>query len=458
MIRSFLGYTQEFSYNLKLAFPVIIGLLGHTFVQLVDNIMVGQLGTAPLAAVSLGNSFFFVAMSLGIGFSTAITPLIAEADGAKDVSKGSKIFTHGLILCCGLGLLLSLGVLLSKPLLFDMGQPEAVVVLAYPYLQWVGISLIPLIFFQGFKQFSEGLSYTRPAMYATLLGNIMNIILNYFLIFGYWIFPKMGVEGAAIGSLVARCSMLLYLALYIRLSTKFKEYVNKISFRNLQIKLFKGIIKLGFPSALQMFFEVLFFTAAIWLSGILGKNTQAANQIALNLSSMTFMFAMGLGVTAMIRVGNQKGRKDSIRLREVAHSIFLLIFLFDVFFCLLFLSLNEILPWIYLDSSNTFELKDSLEVVKIASTLLIISAFFQLSDGLQAVVLGALRGLQDVNIPAGITFFAYGLIGFPIAYFLGIYTTLEATGIWIGLLSGLTASAILLFLRFRYLSTKLKFD
>ena len=458
MIRSFLGYTQEFSYNLKLAFPVIIGLLGHTFVQLVDNIMVGQLGTAPLAAVSLGNSFFFVAMSLGIGFSTAITPLIAEADGAKDVSKGSKIFTHGLILCCGLGLLLSLGVLLSKPLLFDMGQPEAVVVLAYPYLQWVGISLIPLIFFQGFKQFSEGLSHTRPAMYATLLGNIINIILNYFLIFGYWIFPKMGVEGAAIGSLVARCSMLFYLALYIRVSAKFKEYVNKISFRNLQIKLFKGIIKLGFPSALQMFFEVLFFTAAIWLSGILGKNTQAANQIALNLSSMTFMFAMGLGVTAMIRVGNQKGRKDSIRLREVAHSIFLLIFLFDVFFCLLFLSLNEILPWIYLDSSNTFELKDSLEVVKIASTLLIISAFFQLSDGLQAVVLGALRGLQDVNIPAGITFFAYGVIGFPIAYFLGIYTTLEATGIWIGLLSGLTASAILLFLRFRYLSTKLKFD
>jgi len=458
MIRSFLGYTQEFSYNLKLAFPVIIGLLGHTFVQLVDNIMVGQLGTAPLAAVSLGNSFFFVAMSLGIGFSTAITPLIAEADGAKDVSKGSKIFTHGLILCCGLGLLLSLGVLLSKPLLFDMGQPEAVVVLAYPYLQWVGISLFPLIFFQGFKQFSEGLSHTRPAMYATLLGNIMNIILNYFLIFGYWIFPKMGVEGAAIGSLVARCSMLLYLGLYIRVSVKFKEYVNKISFRNLQIKLFKGIIKLGFPSALQMFFEVLFFTAAIWLSGILGKNTQAANQIVLNLSSMTFMFAMGLGVTAMIRVGNQKGRKDSIRLREVAHSIFLLIFLFDVFFCLLFLSLNEILPWIYLDSSNTFELKDSLEVVKIASTLLIISAFFQLSDGLQAVVLGALRGLQDVNIPAGITFFAYGVIGFPIAYFLGIYTTLEATGIWIGLLSGLTASAILLFFRFRYLSTKLKFD
>jgi MATE family multidrug resistance protein len=153
-----------------------------------------------------------------------------------------------------------------------------------------------------------------------------------------------------------------------------------------------------------MFFEVLFFTVAIWLSGFLGKNPQAANQIAFNLSSMTFMFAMGLGVTAMIRVGNQKGRKDIPRLREVAHSIFLLIFVFDVVFCLVFLSLNEVLPWIYLDRNDPLELTSVYEVVKIASSLIIVSGFFQISDGLQAVVLGALRGLQDVNIPAWITF------------------------------------------------------
>ena len=158
MISGLSLYTKEFRYNLKLSYPVIIGLLGHTFVQLIDNIMVGQLGTAELAAVSLGNSFFFVAMSLGIGFSTAITPLIAETDGANDVSSGRKVFIHGLMLCFFLGILLALGVLLCKPLLYNMGQPEEVVELAYPYLQWVGISLIPLIFFQGFKQFSEGLS------------------------------------------------------------------------------------------------------------------------------------------------------------------------------------------------------------------------------------------------------------------------------------------------------------
>ncbi|MDG1653165.1 MAG: MATE family efflux transporter [Flavobacteriaceae bacterium] len=458
MTFSFNRYTKEFRHNLSLAYPVIIGLLGHSFVQLVDNIMVGQLGTAELAAVSLGNSFFFVAMSLGIGFSTAITPLIAETDGANDVTSGRKVFIHGLILCAFLGLLLSSAVLVSKPLLYKMGQPEEVVELAYPYLEWIGISLIPLIFFQGFKQFSEGLSHTRPAMYATLLANVINVILNYFLIFGFWIFPKMGVEGAAVGSLFARCSMLVFMVLYVRFSSKFVAYVRQISFQKPKWELFRKIFKLGFPSALQMFFEVLFFTVAIWLSGFLGKNPQAANQIALNLSSITFMFAMGLGVTAMIRVGNQKGRKDIVRLREVAHSIFFLIFIFDVIFCLSFMILNNILPWIYLDGSNPLEFTNVNEVVEIASNLLIVSAFFQISDGIQAVVLGALRGLQDVNIPAWITFFSYGIFGIPISYYLGIQTDLGATGIWIGLLSGLTASALLLFIRFRYLTNKLIFN
>ena len=448
-------YTKEFRYNLNLSYPVIIGLLGHTMVQLVDNIMVGQLGTAELAAVSLGNSFFFVAMSLGIGFSTAITPLIAETDGMKDIFQGRNIFIHGLFLCIFLGIFLSLCVSVSKPLLFQMEQPDEVVVLAYPYLQWVGISLIPLICFQGFKQFSEGLSHTHPAMYATLLGNVINIILNYFLIFGFWIFPKLGVEGAAIGTLFSRCFMLIFIALYVKFNIRFKAYITNLRFRITDLHLIRKIIKLGFPSALQMFFEVLFFTVAVWISGFLGKNPQAANQIALNLSSMTFMFAMGLSVTAMIRVGNQKGRQDFISLKRIAYSIFLLIFIFDIVFCLFFLLTSDYLPWIYLNDNNLLQIKDVQEVVTIASSLLIASAFFQISDGLQAVVLGALRGLQDVNIPAYITFFSYGIFGIPVSFYLGIKTDLGAIGIWIGLLSGLTASAVLLFWRFQHLTKKL---
>ena len=225
---SLTAYTKEFNYNLKLATPVITALLGHTFVQLVDNIMVGQLGTASLAAISLGNSFFWVAMSIGIGFSTAITPLIAEADGQGNIIKGRKVLIHGLLLCIFLGIVLSISVLLAQPLLYKMGQPDQVVDFAYKYLFWVGISLIPLLIFQAFKQFSDGLSYTKPSMYASLLANFFNVILNYMLIFGNWGAPAMGIEGAAIGTLVSRLLALIFMIAYLFIDKKFSPYVRII--------------------------------------------------------------------------------------------------------------------------------------------------------------------------------------------------------------------------------------
>ena len=164
-------YTSEFRYNLKLAYPVMLGMIGHTLVAFIDNIMVGRLGTAELAAVSLGNSFIFIAMSLGIGFSTAITPLVAEADGEKNIEKGKNAFNHGLFLCTVLGFALFLMILGVKPLMYHMDQPEEVVRLAMPYLNLVAISLIPLVMFQGFKQFADGMSQTKYAMWATILGS-----------------------------------------------------------------------------------------------------------------------------------------------------------------------------------------------------------------------------------------------------------------------------------------------
>ena len=163
------SYTKEFKYNLSLATPVMLGLLGHTLVGFVDNVMVGQLSTAALAAVSLGNSFVFIAMALGIGFSTAITPLIAEADGEGDQKKTKSIFKHGLFLCTVLGGILAILVIRSRSLMFHMDQPETVVALALPYLDIVSCSLVPLIIFQAFKQCSDGLSKTRYSMYATLI-------------------------------------------------------------------------------------------------------------------------------------------------------------------------------------------------------------------------------------------------------------------------------------------------
>ncbi len=430
-------------------------MLGHTFVGFADNVMVGQLGTSELAAVSLGNSFVFIAMSLGIGFSTAITPLVAEADGAGNTTNAKSALKHGLVLCTLLGLSLFLVILFCKPLIHYMKQPAEVVDLAIPYLNLVAFSLVPLVIFQAFKQFSEGLSQTKYPMYATIIANVVNIVLNYLLIFGSFGFPKLGIVGAAIGTLVARVIMVIFIWTLLKKKKKFTPYVTNFNFKVIEKKILKKIMALGFPSALQMFFEVAIFTAAIWLSGVLGANPQAANQIALNLSSMTFMVGMGLGVAAMVRVGNQKGLMNFKELRRIAQSIFLLTLIIEIVFALLFLLGKEWFPTVYLNVNDVANEADNTEVIFLAAKLLLVAAFFQISDGLQVVILGSLRGLQDVKIPTVITFVAYWLIGFPVSFYLGLYTDLKSTGIWIGLLSGLTASAIMLYLRFNYLTKKL---
>ena len=449
------NYTKEFKYNWKLAAPVMLGMLGHTFVSFIDNIMVGQLGTAELAAVSLGNSFMFIAMSLGIGFSTAITPLVAEADTAKNFAQGKSSFKHGLFLCTVLGISLFLMLFFAKPIMYLMNQPEEVVAYAIPYLDLVAFSLIPLVVFQAFKQFSDGLSLTKYPMYATLLANVVNVFFNYILIFGKFGFPAMGIVGAAYGTLISRFVLVVLLWWLLTKNNKSVNYVTQIKFFQLDRLMLKKIIHLGAPSSMQMFFEVAIFTAAIWLSGLLGKNPQAANQIALNLSSMTFMVATGLSVAAMIRVGNQKGLGNYIELKRIAFSIFIMGTFFAILFGLFFTVMHQYLPRLYVDLGDLNNLQDNLEVVKIGATLLLVAAVFQISDSIQVIVLGALRGLQDVKIPTIITFVAYWVIGFPVSILLGKEDRLGSVGIWIGLLAGLTSAAILLYIRFHFLTNKL---
>ncbi len=424
----------------------MMGQLGHVLVGLADNLMIGQLGAAQLAAVSLGNSLVFIALSLGIGFSFAITPLIAEADGAGNIEKGRSYFHHGVMLCTVNGIALFLLLLLAKPILYHLDQPPEVVALAIPYLEIVAFSMIPLMIFQAYKQFADGLSQTKYAMYATLIANVVNVIFNFLLIYGIWIFPRLELEGAAIGTLISRFFMLWFLWEVMRKKKKFKPYFIWSKNEFFKLAIFKRILALGFPTALQMFFEVAIFTGTIFLAGMLGTNPQAANQIALNLASMTFMIAVGLGVTATIRVGNQKGLHNYKELRRIALSTFLLVFLIEAVFAILFILMKDWLPTFYIDN---------VDVIILAAQLLVVAALFQLSDGLQVVILGALRGLQDVKIPTLICFIAYWIIGFPVSIFYGRAEELGSMGIWLGLLAGLSASAIMLYFRFNYLSKKL---
>jgi MATE family multidrug resistance protein len=440
MIMALQDYTKEFPKNLQIAVPIMVGQIAHLLVALADNIMVGELGAAQLAAVSLGNTLVFVAISLGIGFSFAITPLVAEADAMGDIKKVTSFFHLGFLMCFILGILLLLLLFLSEPILLLLDQPKEVVKLAIPYMRWVSLSLIPLMLFQALKQFVDGLSKTTYSMIASIIANLINIFLNYVFIYGKLGFPRLEVEGAAIGTFAARIIMFFILAALLFYNKEFKIYFKLLN--SYLIKDFHKLFNIGFPTALQMFFEISIFTAAIFLSGALGTNSQAANQIALNLSALTFMVGVGLGVTATIRVGNQKGLGQIMELKRVAKSLFLMTLLFELIFVFCFLVFRDQLPLIYIDD---------VDVITLASNILVIAAFFQLSDGFQVVLLGALRGLQDVWIPTLICFIAYWLIGFPISYYLSGYFKLGVQGIWLGLLFSLSASAIMMYYRYVYL-------
>ncbi len=452
---NFSQYTKEFKYNLQLAYPVIIGMVGHTLIGIVDNIMVGKLGSTELAAVSLGNSMIFIAMSIGIGFSTAITPIVAEADAEKNNVNIRSAFHHGLFLCTILGVLLFGLIVISNPLMELLHQPKDVIALAIPYLNWVAFSLVPLIIYQGYKQFADGLSLTKYSMYAIVLANVLHVIINYLLIYGVWIFPKMGIIGAALGTVISRILMVVFIHYIMLKQERLKQYFKEFNFDEIKTTTIKKIFDLGFPSAMQMLFEVVLFTAAIWLCGTIGKTSQAANQIALSLASTTFMFAIGLSVVSMIRVSNQKGLQDYKSIVVIARSVFLLAILIEIVFAFLFVVFHQLLPPLFLNMNDQSQLIDNTEVVTIAAKLLLVAAVFQISDGIQVVVLGALRGLQDVKIPMYITFVAYWIIGFPISYYLGEYTELKAVGVWIGLLAGLSSAALFLYIRFHIITKSL---
>ncbi|AVM49880.1 MATE family efflux transporter [Capnocytophaga sp. oral taxon 878] len=451
------SYTKEFRYNLKIAYPIILGMLGHTLVGVIDNLMVGKVGTTELGAAALGNTAIFIAMSFAIGFSVASTSLVAMADEAGDKATAQQVMNHGMVLNSVLGVVLFLLMFTVEPVMRATGQKEDVIALAVPYTHLVAFSLIPLGVFSTFKQFADGLSMTKQAMYVTLLANLVNIFLNYLFIYGNWGCPKLGVMGAGIGTLVSRIIMPIMLFFMMKNLQKSREYVMNISFKNLQKSMFKKISNIGLPTGMQMIFETGIFTAAIWISGALSKEDLSANQIALNLSSLTFMVANGLGITAMIRIGNQLGARNYANLRRVAISVFLLVLCTQVFFAILLAVLRNWVPSLYLDMNTTDieKIAENTLVINEAAKLLLIAAIFQISDGLQVTALGALRGVQDAKVPMYITFVSYWLIAFPILYILGIHTSLGTMGIWIGLLIGLTAAAVCLLYRFNRISLRL---
>lgn len=423
----------------------MLSQLGQVSVGVADSMMVGRLGALPLAAASLGNSIFFVIMMFGIGVSMGITPLVSVADGKGKWKRISRLFKHGLWINLATSLILTGVVLgLSQGLHF-LNQPGDVVELAIPYLLIITASLIPLMVFQTFKQLAEGLSQTRQAMYITVFSNLVNVFLNWVLIWGYWGFPELGLNGAGWATLISRVLMMVLMGGYILNSSRYKAYHIKLSLPNLSFPMLSRILKIGIPTGFQFIFEVSAFSTAAIMMGWIGVNALAGHQIALNLASISYMLATGLSTAGMIRVSNQIGKGNLKGMREAGMVVFGMVMVFMFACAVTFFVFRFFLPTLYIDDP---------EVISLAASLLIIAGFFQLSDGVQVVGLGVLRGLEDVKVPTLVTLMAYWVLGLPLGYVLAFPLGWAEKGIWIGLLIGLTITAVMLFYRFHVLSKR----
>ena len=433
--------SQHIKENLNLSFPIMISQLGHITVGVADSLMIGNVSITQLAAVSLSTSIFGFILLFCIGLSYGITPLIASKKSDKNYI--SMTFYNGMYLNMFFTILLVVITIYSKYLLQYLGQDEEVLFHTYRYLDIIAISLVPLMLFQTFKQFIEGLGFTKPAMYISIFSNVINILLNAVLIFGLFGFPRLEIIGAAYATLISRVLMFFIIFIYCLNSKRFQEYILRLNISFNYIS-FRGIFGIGFTSGLQYIFEVGAFTVATVIIGSIGAIQLASHQIALNLASISYMIASGIGSASMISLGHYYGEGDSAEIRRSGYSNFILVLILMCISAFIFIVFRDILPTFYVDD---------YEVISLASSLLIIAGLFQLSDGVQAVGLGVLRGIRDTKTPTLVTFISYWVIAIPLSYYLGIICDYGLFGVWIGLSVGLTIAAVFHVLRFNYLTS-----
>ncbi|UCF63403.1 MAG: MATE family efflux transporter [bacterium] len=439
------NYRKHFRSTFKLAYPVTIGQLGHVMLGVMDSMMVGRVGAESLAAASLVNGLVFLVVVFGLGITLAITPLVAIAKGKNDSEQCGIILRQGFLINVIVSVLLSIFIFVAADLIFFLNQPPRVASLAASYTQILSLSILPFMLFQNYRQFIEGLHYTKPAMYITLLANIINVFGNWVLIYGKLGMPALGLDGAGYSTVLTRIFMAASMMLFVMNSRRFSEYDPSLKFRSINWFIIRKILNIGIPTGFQHVFEVGAFAFSAVMIGWLGSKPLAAHQIALNLASITFMFILGISAAGTIRVGNAVGRQDPQRIREVGFSAIFLAAGIMAIFGIIFIVLRKYLPLLYIHDS---------EVISLAAQLIVVAAFFQISDGVQASGLGVLRGLTDVKVPMIISFFAYWIVGFPLGYLLGFIYKRGAVGIWIGLLTGLTVAAALFTLRF-HLKTRI---
>ncbi len=427
--------------TLNLAFPIILGELSQMFLHIIDTAMVGSVSYKHLAAAALVMSVMNIPFVFGIGITISVSQMVSMANGRNDSRMVSHYLFNGFWLCAISAVVISLGIELSKNILFHLDQDPEVASLALPYLQMMGWSVIPMLLFMALKQFTDGLEHTKTAMILSILALPLNTFLNWLLIYGNWGFPRLELVGAGWGTLITRSLIFIVLGLIILYHGTFRRYIAVRSKQwKFKWKTLKELLKIGIPSSFQITMEAGAFAVSGILIGTIGAVEQAAHQIALSIASLTFMVSMGLSQAGSIRTSNAFGRNDSAIIRVIGKSTLLMALIYGSVCAIIFILFRNQLPFIFTKNA---------EVVSMAAYLLLFAALFQISDSTQAISAGLLRGIKDVKVPTYFIGIAYWAIGIPVGCLLAFYFKMGAAGIWTGFIVGLTFSAAFLSLRFK---------
>ncbi len=436
-----LSYRTELIDTFRLSVPIVIAQLGVVLMGVTDNLFVGRLlGAVSLGAAGLATSLSFLMSSIGVGGLSVVAALVSKARSQNDPTAINRLFRAGLRVAVLLSIILG-GLSALFAYYFELfNQTPEVTRLARNFMLILSASLLPLLIFVAARQLCDGLRYPRVAMTITLSALAINAVLNYLLIKGVGPFPAMGLMGSACATLLSRTFMAVSMLTYIYRSGLFNNYL-KSQFSALPTATeVWTILRLGIPGGLTFFFEVATFSLAVVIVGWLGEDRLAAHQIAINMASVTYMMATGISSAAAIRVSAAVGRGSREGVWRAGMAAFILATGFMSLAALLFLTANDWLVTLYI--------RDNPAVMQIAASLVIMAGFFQLSDGIQVVAVGVLRGLSDVNVPTLVTLFSYWGMALPMSYILAFPFQLDAIGVWIGLLAGLTIAAVLLTWRF----------
>ncbi len=430
-------YFSKAGELLRLALPVMLAQLGYIAVQVADTAMVGEYGgdnPTPLAAVAFGTSISWLFFFLCIGLTIGVTPIIGERFVQNRKQEMAHYLQTSLLLYPLFGLICMGLQIASEPLLYRLDQPAEVVDMALPYYRLMAYGLPFVMLYGAIKQFLEGVGNTKSAMIVAVATNLINVGLNYVLIFGKCGFEEMGAYGAGLATLISRILNPLLLGAYFVISKRYREYITLFSRKVEHLRNSVQLLKLGFPIAGQMVLEALAFIVTGVMMGWFGTEAISANQVGNTYGNCTFMLILSLGSATTICVSHAFGRRSIEEITDVVRSALTMAVIWGICVIAIFVSLRHLMPLLFTENE---------EVITLASQMLILYATYQLSDALQCILVGILRGLQQVKSIAIVAFFAYIVINIPVGYFVAFKLGMGATGLIVGYIVGLTTAAIL---------------